>query len=92
MVVTVVYLIAVYDVEAGRTELFKRFLRQYLVHLQDSVFEGKVTAGQAEDIKSRLNDMQKEGESVVVHVFETSKYTERVAFGDDPAEDDALLF
>lgn len=88
----VVYLIAVYDVEAGRTDLFKRFLRQHLVHLQDSVFEGDVTAGQAEDIKDRLQDMQQDGESIVVHVFETSKYTERVSYGVDPAEDDALLF
>lgn len=93
MVVTIVYLIVVYDVRADRTGKLRKPLRQYLTHVQNSVFEGRVTAGQADDIESlvRTTVRAAAGESVVVYRLTSDSVLERVAIGDDPTEDDQFL-
>lgn len=91
MVVIVVYVIAVYDVEADRTSKFLKYLRQHLTHVQNSVFEGEVTEGQLEEITGRLESMLKDGESVMVYRMTSESYVNRTVFGDDPMEDQQFL-
>jgi CRISPR-associated protein Cas2 len=87
----VVYVVIVYDVEADRTRLFLKLLRQYLTHVQNSVFEGEVTEGDLEDIKQRLESMLEAGESTIVYRMSSEKYVSRTVYGEDPAEDQQFL-
>lgn len=86
-----VYLIVVYDVEADRTRLFLKYLRRYLTHVQNSVFEGEVTEGDAEKIETGLEEMLEPGESTIVYRFSSEKLLTRTAFGEDPTEDERFL-
>jgi len=87
----VVYVVAVYDVEADRTRLFLNFLRRYLTHVQNSVFEGEITEGDLAEIKQELESMLKSGESVIVYRMSTEQYVTRTVYGEDPTEDDQFL-
>ena len=87
----VVYVIAVYDVQADRTRLFRNYLRRFLIHLQNSVFEGKVTEGELERMRSHLDDLLEPGESTIVYTVSAESYVDRTVFGDDPTEDSQFL-
>lgn len=86
-----VYVVAVYDVEADRTRLFLNFLRRYLTHVQNSVFEGEITEGDLEEIKRQLDSMLEAGESVIVYQMSSEQYVSRTVYGDDPTEDSQFL-
>lgn len=86
-----VYVIVVYDVQADRTYRFLNFLRQYLTHVQNSVFEGELTEGDVEEVKHRLESMLEGDESVIVYRMSAEQYVDRTVYGDDPAEDDQFL-
>ncbi|ERJ06796.1 CRISPR-associated endoribonuclease Cas2 2 protein [Halorhabdus tiamatea SARL4B] len=86
-----VYVVAVYDVEADRTRLFLNFLRRYLTHVQNSVFEGEITDGDLEEVKGQLDSMLEPGESVIVYRMSSEQYVSRTVYGDDPTEDSQFL-
>ena len=85
------YVIDVYDVEADRTRLFLKFLRRYLTHVQNSVFEGEITEGDLEKIKSKLEPMLKPGESAIVYRMSSEKYVTRTVYGEDPVNNSQFL-
>lgn len=85
------YVIVVYDVQADRTPKFLKYLRQYLVHVQNSVFEGELTEGTLEEVKTTLESMVETGESVMVYRMVSEKYVDRFVFGDDPMDDQQFL-
>jgi CRISPR-associated protein Cas2 len=87
----VVYVVVVYDVQADRTHRFLNFLRQYLTHVQNSVFEGEITEGDIEAINHRLESMLEANESVILYRMTSEKYVDRTVYGEDPAEDDQFL-
>ncbi|QGN07714.1 CRISPR-associated endonuclease Cas2 [Halorhabdus sp. CBA1104] len=86
-----VYVVAVYDVEADRTRLFLNFLRRYLTHVQNSVFEGEITEGDLEEIKRELDSMLEAGESVIVYRMSSEQYVSRTVYGEDPTDDSHFL-
>lgn len=85
------YVIIVYDVQADRTPKFLRYLRRYLTHVQNSVFEGELTEGTLEEVKTTLEAMLEPGESVMVYRMASEKYVDRVVFGDDPMDEQQFL-
>jgi len=91
VVVDVVYVVVVYDMEADRTHKMLKFLRRYLTHVQNSVLEGDVTAGDLEKIRSEVDEMLKPGESTIIYQISSEKLVDRSVFGDDPAADDQFL-
>ncbi|MCG5525950.1 CRISPR-associated endonuclease Cas2 [Ectothiorhodospira haloalkaliphila] len=48
------FLLITYDVQADRTELYKRFLLRYLTHEQNSVFAGDLTESEYRKLTSEL--------------------------------------
>jgi len=90
-VVSVPYVVVVYDVEADRTRIMLKFLRQYLVHVQNSVLEGQVTEGDLEAIRAGIDDRLEDGESTIIYHVGSEKLLDRTVFGEDPAEDDQFL-
>jgi CRISPR-associated protein Cas2 len=91
VVVIVPYVIVVYDVQADRTPKFLNYLRRYLTHVQNSVFEGELTEGTLEEVKSKLESMLEAGESVMMYRMSSEKYVERNVFGEDPMDDQQFL-
>jgi CRISPR-associated protein Cas2 len=91
VVVTLPYVIVVYDVQADRTPKFLNYLRRYLTHVQNSVFEGELTEGTLEEVKSTLESMLDPGESVMVYRMASEKYVDRFVYGDDPMDDQQFL-
>lgn len=86
-----VYVIAVYDVQADRTRLFLNYLRRFLVHVQNSVFEGEVTEGELERMRNDLEDLLEPGESTIIYTVSAEDYVDRTVFGEDPTEDSQFL-
>ena len=86
-----VYVIAVYDVQADRTRLFRNYLRRFLIHVQNSVFEGEVTEGELERMRNDLEEMLAPGESTIIYTVSAESYVDRTVFGEDPTEDSQFL-
>lgn len=91
MVVAVPYVIIVYDVKAERTPKFLKYLRRYLTHVQNSVFEGQITDGTLTEVKTKLESMLEVGESVMVYEMSSESYVDRSVFGEDPMDDEQFL-
>lgn len=51
------FMLITYDVEAKRTEKFKKLLRRYLNHEQYSVFTGDITEAQAIRLQRELSQL-----------------------------------
>jgi len=85
------YVIVVYDVQADRTPKFLNYLRRYLTHVQNSVFEGELTEGKLEEVKTTLESMLESGESVMVYRMSSEKYVDRFVFGTDPMDEEKFL-
>ncbi len=60
------YVIIVYDVSVDRVDRVKKFLRRYLMWIQNSVFEGELSEADLEEVKMGLNDIIDSSEDMVV--------------------------
>lgn len=85
------YVIVVYDVDADRTHIPRKFLRKYLNHVQNSVFEGQVTESNLSEIKEFVKENIKEEESIFIYELWGEQYVERTIIGDDPMDEDRLI-
>ena len=75
------YIIIVYDVNVDRVNKVNKFLKAYLHWQQNSVFEGKVTKSQYNEIIDKLNQLTDEDEdSVIIYKF-PYKYLEKRVLG-----------
>lgn len=75
------YIIIVYDVNVDRVNKVNKFLKAYLHWQQNSVFEGKVTKSQYNEIIDKLNKFTDEDEdSVIIYKF-PYKYLEKRVLG-----------
>ena len=64
------YVIIVYDVSVKRVNKVKKFLRQYLNWIQNSVFEGELTESEYCNVVYRLKTLIDENEdSVIIFKF-----------------------
>ena len=75
------YIIIVYDVNVDRVNKVNKFLKAYLHWQQNSVFEGKVTKSQYNEIIDKLHKLTDEDEdSVIIYKF-PYKYLEKRVLG-----------
>lgn len=58
------YMLVTYDVEAKRTEKFRKLLIKYLVHEQYSVFSGDITEAKAIELRRTLSRLMIPGDRV----------------------------
>jgi len=83
-----VYIVIVYDVNVRRVNHVKKFLRQHLHWVQNSVFEGEVTRAEYERIKAGLKDLIDEDEdSVVIYRLRSKPFREILGTEKNPLED-----
>ncbi len=82
------YLIIVYDVNVKRVNNVKKFLRQHLHWVQNSVFEGEVTRAEYERIRGGLEERIDESEdSVVIYRLRSRPQREILGTEKNPMED-----
>ena len=75
------YLVVVYDVNVDRVNNVHKFLKSYLHWQQNSVFEGKITKSQYNEINNKLNDLiDEEEDSIIIYKF-PYKYLEKKVLG-----------
>lgn len=58
------YVLMTYDVEAKRTEKFKKLLRRYLEHTQYSVFSGDLSEAKLVELRRAVSQLLRPGELV----------------------------
>ena len=82
------YIVIVYDVNVRRVNHVKKFLRQHLHWVQNSVFKGEVTRAEYERIKAGLKDLIDEDEdSVVIYRLRSKPFREILGTEKNPLED-----
>lgn len=75
------YLVIVYDINVNRVNKVHKFLKSYLHWQQNSVFEGKVTKSQYNEIIDKLDSLiDKDEDSVIIYKF-PYKYLEKKVLG-----------
>jgi CRISPR-associated protein Cas2 len=73
------FMLVTYDVEAKRTEKFKKLLRRYLHHEQFSVFAGDLTEAQAIRLRRELSRLMIPGDRVT-EVTAANRHNVQVAY------------
>jgi CRISPR-associated protein Cas2 len=87
-----VYLILVYDAEAKRGTKLLKFLRQRLIWVQNSVFEGEITETDFEEIKHGIKEkINKEKDSVLYYILDSKNYCERGVIGQERNDTDSFI-
>lgn len=75
------YLVIVYDISVNRVNKVNKFLKSYLHWQQNSVFEGKVTKAQYNEIQTYLKDLiDGEEDSIIIYKF-PQKYLDKKILG-----------
>ncbi len=76
------FIILIYDANAKRTSKILRCCRQYLNHVQNSVFEGKITKSNFQELKSKIKKIIKDKEdSIIIYRLYLDKYAKKEIIG-----------
>lgn len=76
------YYIIVYDVNVQRVTKMLKLMREYVNHVQNSVFEGELTNAQVEELKYRVKElMNPEEDSVIIYKVGSKRWSEREVLG-----------
>lgn len=87
------YIILVYDIiEPKRGTKLLKYLRQFLIWVQNSVFEGEVTHAGLEIIKAGIKEIiNKDKDSVIFYTFDSQNYTNRKVLGVEKSSTDTFI-
>lgn len=85
------FVILVYDVNAKRTNKVMKVCRKYLIRVQRSVFEGKITEAKLEKLKKEIKKIcHADEDSVMIYKFDSLKYSTKEVIGLIMANDNIL--
>ena len=72
-------IILIYDVCEKRVSKVMRICREYLEHIQNSVFEGDITDSNLKELIMRLNSIiDKSTDSVIIYYLWSSNYKKQI--------------
>ena len=76
------HIILVYDINAKKVNKALKICRQYLVHIQKSVFEGNITQANLDKLKNQLaNLIDKQKDSIIIYRLDSPKYIGKEQIG-----------
>ena len=76
------FVILSYDINKKRVSKVMKTCRKYLVHVQESVFEGVITEGKLARLKTELkNIVNVEEDSVCIYQMESIKFAYKEEIG-----------
>ena len=82
-----VYVVVVYDINVERVDKVRRFLKQYLDWMQNSVLEGELTLGKLKEVRMGLKKIMNESEdSVIIYTVRDEKLLKREFIGEPKVE------
>ncbi|RFS85949.1 CRISPR-associated endonuclease Cas2 [Actinomadura spongiicola] len=86
------YVVVVYDTAVERNPVILRTCRQYLHHVQRSVFEGQLTPAQLRRFKNAVHTaLDLTYDSVIVYTFPPGTTPQRLAWGATEPEPTDIL-
>ncbi|MHB1492784.1 MAG: CRISPR-associated endonuclease Cas2 [Thermoplasmataceae archaeon] len=77
------YVVIVYDVDALRVGRINKFLKRYLIWVQNSVFEGDITDTILSELLKKLKKMIEGKDSFIIYKFRAESYVVREIVGFD---------
>ena len=87
----IMYLILVYDIAQKRVNKVMKICREYLDHIQNSVFEGEITSAGFKELKSRLNRViVTDTDSVIIYELWKNSFKRNI-IGVEKREIDSFL-
>jgi len=86
------HVILVYDMGEKRVNKALKICRKYLNWVQNSVFEGEITAAKLTKLKGELKRIMDEDEdSVIIYRFRTLTYSKREVLGVEKGGEEFIL-
>lgn len=85
------YIIAVYDIGEKRVVKMLKLCRQYLNWIQNSVFEGEITAVQLEELKIKAKGIMQDDDSLIFFKSRQERWLEKEVVGKEKSELDSFL-
>lgn len=77
----IMYVVITYDVEAKRCSKVMKLLRQYLYHVQESVFEGELNPNKLQELKEKISKIISEDDSVRIYYTYNNKQLYKSSLG-----------
>ncbi|EDY34603.1 CRISPR-associated protein Cas2 [Aciduliprofundum boonei T469] len=76
-------MIVVYDIAVERIDSVRKFLKQYMMWKQNSVFEGELTKAEFEIVKRGVRELiDEEADYVIFYILRDEKYLKREELGE----------
>lgn len=85
------YIIAVYDIGEKRVVKMLKLCRQYLNWIQNSVFEGEITAVKLEEFKIKAKSIMKDEDSLIFFKSRQERWLEKEVVGNEKSDLDNFL-
>jgi CRISPR-associated protein Cas2 len=86
------FAILYYDFGEDRVAKALKTCRKYLVHVQNSVFEGEITVANLKKLRHELkNKMDDDEDSLIIYTFKNMRYSNREVLGKDKRESDIII-
>ena len=76
-----IYAIIVYDVSVERVAKVNRYLKRYLLWIQNFVFEGELRESTLDRLITGLSEIIDPEDRVLIYKLKTDKYVERIKLG-----------
>ncbi len=77
------YVIVVYDIAVERIDAVRKFLKQYMMWKQNSVFEGELTRAEFEIVKRGVKELiDEDADYVIFYILRDEKYLKREELGE----------
>ncbi|MFP3318862.1 MAG: CRISPR-associated endonuclease Cas2 [Thermoplasmata archaeon] len=80
------YVILVYDVDVARVNKINKYLKRYLIWIQNSVFEGEINNTLYERMLEGIKKIISENDSIVIYKFQGKTNFERTIIGKEKSE------
>ncbi|MGB0430972.1 MAG: CRISPR-associated endonuclease Cas2 [Bacteroidia bacterium] len=85
------YIILVYDINKKRVGKMLKLCRQYLNWIQNSVFEGELTAVKLKELKGRAEGIMKDDDSLIIFTNKDKKWLNKEVIGKEKNELDNII-
>ena len=76
-----IYIILVYDVSVERVSKVNKFLKRYLIWIQNSVFEGYIKESTLTSMKKGLMKIIESDDKILIYQLKSDTYIERIKMG-----------
>ena len=77
------YVIAVYDVRAERTNKLLKLCRRYLTWIQNSVFEGEISPVRLKELKIEAKKLMSDEDSLIIFSSRESRWLQKDVIGQE---------